>query len=218
VAKVILTLGDKVLREVALSKERITIGRRSRNDIVIDDLAISSQHAVIVTVHNDSYLEDLNSTNGTQINGQPLKKHFLQDNDVIELADYRMRYIANSHVQTGHTHQRKAPVANGGDMSADRMRATSPKGNMQNGAAVIEILDGTNAGKTIALTKVMTTVGRPGEQVAVITRSPQGFSITHIEGKAYPVVNGHSIGTNAYLMTHGDLIDLSGARMAFLIG
>src|SRR5690349_9291225 len=93
---IILTLNGKVLQEVPVSKERITIGRRPHNDIVIEDLAISAEHAVIVTILKDSFLEDLNSTNGTQINGQPVKKHFLQDDDVIELAHYKLRYVAGS--------------------------------------------------------------------------------------------------------------------------
>src|ERR1035437_2209961 len=95
------------MREVPLAKERITIGRRPHNDIVIDDLAISAEHAVIVTVCNDSFLEDLNSTNGTQINGQPVKKHFLQDSDVIELAQYRLRYVADDPRKTRDAGQSK---------------------------------------------------------------------------------------------------------------
>src|SRR5689334_8818612 len=94
-ARIIVTLDDQVLQEIAISKERITIGRRTYNDIVIEDIAISGEHAAIVTRQNDSMLEDLDSLNGTQVNGQPVKQHFLQNNDVIELSRFRIRYVAD---------------------------------------------------------------------------------------------------------------------------
>ena len=89
-AKLILSMDGLVLKELPLAKERTTIGRKPHNDIQIDNLAISGEHAVIVTILNDSFLEDLNSTNGTYVNGQPIKKHFLQNNDVVELGKYRL--------------------------------------------------------------------------------------------------------------------------------
>src|SRR5690348_4624384 len=92
-AKLILSLDGMVIREYPLTKERTTLGRKPHNDIVIDNLAISGEHAMIMTILNDSFLEDLGSTNGTIVNGQPIKKHFLQNNDVIELGKYKLKYI-----------------------------------------------------------------------------------------------------------------------------
>ena len=97
-AKLILSMDGLVLKEIPLVKERMTIGRRASNDIQIDNLAISGEHAAVVTILNDSFLEDLNSTNGTLINGQPAKKHFLKNNDVIELGKYKLKYLAE-HIQ-----------------------------------------------------------------------------------------------------------------------
>ena len=195
-AKIILAMENVVLREIVLAKERITIGRGPQNDIVIDDRAISAEHAVIVAVDGDSFLEDLNSTNGTQINGQPVKKHFLQTGDVVELAQFQLRYHAkNDEYSCGerfHT-SLKAPAV-----------------------PVIEILNGTNMGKTIALTKALTTIGQPGHQVAVITRNTQNYYIAHVEGNVYPLVNGFSIGSAVRLMVPGDSIDLSGMQLRFL--
>ncbi len=93
-AKLILSLDGMVLREYPLTKERTTIGRKPHNDIVIDNLAVSGEHAMIMTILNDSFLEDLGSTNGTLVNGQPIKKHFLQNNDVVELGKYKLKYMA----------------------------------------------------------------------------------------------------------------------------
>src|SRR3989338_10138266 len=92
-AKLILSMDGLVLKEIPLAKERTTIGRKPHNDIHIDNLAVSGDHAVIVTILNDSFLEDLGSTNGTFVNGAPVQKHFLQNGDVIEIGKYKMKYI-----------------------------------------------------------------------------------------------------------------------------
>ena len=92
-AKLILSMDGLVLKEIPLLKERTTIGRKPHNDIQIDNLAVSGEHAVIVTIMNDCFLEDLGSTNGTLINGAPAKKHFLQNNDVIELGKYKLKFV-----------------------------------------------------------------------------------------------------------------------------
>src|SRR5712691_5499944 len=92
-AKLILSLDGQVLREFDISKERMIIGRKPHNDIQIDNLAVSGEHAMIMTILNDSFLEDLGSTNGTLVNGQPVKKHFLQNNDVVEIGKYKLKYL-----------------------------------------------------------------------------------------------------------------------------
>src|SRR5512139_1876895 len=90
-AKLILSMDGLVLKEIPLAKERTTIGRKPHNDIQIDNLAVSGEHACIVTILNDSFLEDLGSTNGTLVNGNQVKKHILQNNDVIEIGKYKMK-------------------------------------------------------------------------------------------------------------------------------
>src|SRR3990170_6584504 len=97
-AKLILSMDGLVLKEIPLSKERTTIGRKPHNDIQIDNLAVSGEHAVIVTILNDCFLEDLGSTNGTLVNGNPVKKHFLKNNDVVELGKYRLKFVAEAPV------------------------------------------------------------------------------------------------------------------------
>lgn len=189
-AKIVLSMNNAVLREVTLSKERVTIGRRPQNDIVIDSAAVSAEHAVIVTHNNDSFLEDLNSINGTQINGQPVRKHFLQNGDVIELAQYKIRYVADSN---------DVDCLNG----------------LPDMVPTIRVLNGVHSGKEVALSKTLTTIGRPGEQVAVITRQMDDYFITHVEGDS-PAVNGESIGAETRKLEFGDVISLSGTLLAFL--
>jgi len=215
-AKIVLTKDDDVLQEMTLSKERITVGRRPHNDLIIDSLAISAEHAVIVTILGDSYLEDLNSTNGTQINGQPVRKHFLQDNDVVELAQYRIRYIAKSPDTSTNLQGTHSEMLSVRDASAQHAFVATGADQHQPGHAqkvVIKVLNGANAGREIELTKALTTIGRPGVQVAVITRSPEGYLVTHVEGDTHPRVNGEQIGVGAHLLAYEDVIELSGTQL-----
>lgn len=241
-AKLILSMDGLVLKEVVLTKERTTIGRKPHNDLVIDNLAVSGEHAVIVTILNDSFLEDLGSTNGTFVNGQPVKKHFLQNGDVVELGKYKIRFVAdavevNQELDRTLVRNAAAPAAatdtaaaatqdlgqTASMLSLSPALTTNP--NMQRSPivapsepqqqAVVRILNGANTGRELILTKALTTLGRPGVQVAVITRRPQGYYITHVEGAEYPVVNGRTLGTEAQLLTDKDIIVLSGTQMEF---
>lgn len=198
-AKITLALNEEILQEIELGKERISIGRSPKNDIVLDNRAISAEHAIIVTIGNDSFLEDLNSTNGIQVNGQPIKKHFLQENDVIALAQYRLRYFPDDDKNTAHQN----------DMQL-RMPSES-----KDSLAVIKILNGPNAGKEKAITKTLTTLGRPKVQIAVITQQQSGYYLAHVEGTRFPLVNGHVIDANTHALADGDVIDLAGTVMQF---
>jgi len=213
-AKIILTVDGSILKELPLTKERCTIGRRPTNDLVVDHVAISGEHAVIVTDDVEFVLEDLNSTNGTQVNGQPVKKHFLQDNDVINLAPYKIRFVAGGGVGSAmgdgsstDAFARPDEVAVG---SLDLADDIAPQQ-----IANIRVLTGPSAGKEIVLAKPLTTIGRPGVQVAVISHRKQGYFITHVEGASSPLVNGIAIESNTRLLKFDDVIDLSGTRMVF---
>ena len=222
-AKLILSMDGLVLKEIPLDKERTTIGRKPHNDIQIDNLAISGEHAVIITILNDSFLEDLGSTNGTFVNGQPVKKHFLQNNDVIELGKYRLKYVSRGVPQQDEPMKRRRDfektmilrpdascrrtlpgrpttsgmhgahafpwsmrrTRHGVPHTARRAPALPPSphsGGIRTAAGAIQILSGRNAGKEMELTKTLTTLGKPGVQVAVIARRPHGYFITHVEG------------------------------------
>ncbi len=219
--KLELSLDGVVLREVALSKERTTIGRRSHNDVVIDNLAVSGEHAVIFTSGADTYLEDLGSTNGTTINGQPIKKHRLQNGDVIEVGKYRLRYLAEGAAPDGEvdidTSQPLRREFYGPGPATIQVRLPGGGGvdEPPPASAVIKIMSGANAGRELALVKALTTVGRPGHQVAVITRRPTGYFIAHVEGEVFPSVNGVSLGSAAHPLNDKDVIELAGVKMEF---
>ena len=227
-AKLILSMDGLVLKEIVLNKERMTIGRRASNDVQIDNLAISGEHAAVVTILEDSFLEDLNSTNGTLVNGQPIRKHFLKDGDLIEMGKYKLKYVverpsASETEEYGKTvfqpegeaaAATTAPPAAEPVVSATSVRATQP---MTLPAAALQILNGANAGRELALTKTLTTLGRPGVQVAAITRRPHGYFIAHVEGAQFPMVNGQALDAQARALRDHDIIELAGTKMEFFL-
>jgi hypothetical protein len=222
-SRLVLSLDGVVLREVPLSKDRMTIGRRSHNDVVIDNLAVSGEHAVIFKTGEGFYIEDLGSTNGTTVNGQPIKKHLLQGGDFVEIGKYRLKYAAEGGEESGgdvdfDTSQPLKREFYGPGPSTIPVQPPGPaKGEAAVAAnAVIRILSGNNAGRELPLVKALTTIGRPGYQVAVITRRPTGFFIAHVEGDLFPSVNGLNLGSAAHSLKDKDVIELAGVQMEFL--
>jgi pSer/pThr/pTyr-binding forkhead associated (FHA) protein len=247
-AKLILSMDGLVLKEIPLIKERMTLGRKAHNDIQIDNLAISGEHAAVVTILNDSFLEDLNSTNGTLVNGQTIKKHFLKNGDVIELGKYKLKYVAEQTAQAESADFEKtmilrpnmvkpapaapaasAPVAEPAPQPAVQKSfgdthsggLVPPAAPAPAAAAVvagaIQLLNGANVGREMELTKTLTTLGKPGVQVAVIAKRPHGYFITHVEGAQFPVVNGKALDAQAYALSDHDVIEIAGIKMEFFL-
>ncbi len=217
-AKLILSMDGLVLKEISMTKERMTIGRRPSNDIQIDNLAISGEHAVVVTILNDSFLEDLNSTNGTLVNGQPVKKHFLKNGDIVELGKYKLKYITEQAPSGESSDFEKTMVLRRSAMQPQPSPAeapVSPASPSMIGA--VQILNGPNAGRALELTKPVTTLGKPGVQVAVIARRPQGYFMTHVEGARFPAVNGQSLDAQAHPLKDHDVIEIAGIKMEFFL-
>lgn len=218
--RLVLSLDGVVLREVTLTKDRTTIGRRSHNDIVIDNLAVSGEHAVMIANGEDTYLEDLGSTNGTTVNGQPIKKHLLQSGDTVEIGKYRLRYQVDGvhgeeHAVDIDTSQPLRREFYGPGPTTIQLRQPGAQDTTPQPNATVKILTGANAGRELALVKALTTVGRPGHQVAVITRRPTGYFIAHVEGEIFPMVNGQNLGSAAHPLHNGDVIELAGVQMEF---
>lgn len=215
--KLILSMDGLVLKEIVLNKERITIGRKPHNDIQIDNLAISGEHASITTILSDAFLEDRNSTNGTYVNGQPVKKHALQNNDVVELGKYRLKYLGEDPVVA----EAQPAINSEGLGVSGPQEGVIPPGNETDsgrvGEGVVRLLSGNNAGKELRLTKSMTTLGKPGFQVAMIVRRPHGYFISHVEGADFPVLNGHSLDAHAQRLNNHDMLEIAGVRMEFLL-
>ncbi len=275
-ARLILSLDNQVLAEYNMTKERYTIGRLPDNDVRIDNPAVSGHHSLIINILNDSFLEDLNSTNGTYVNGKLIKKHALQHGDVITIGHHQLRF---SDQQTNESEQdefEKTMVIPTGQQNADQLaRAEAaaeeaaaaaeptdepeerdpgvkldadeaaalndePKSPPSLGESVrptethtgidpsnapnalplakLQVLSGAFAGRELELTKALTTLGRPGVQVAAITRRAEGYFIVHVESGTdgdFPLVNGQPIGAQARKLQDNDVVQLAGVKMGF---
>jgi pSer/pThr/pTyr-binding forkhead associated (FHA) protein len=261
-AKLIVSVDGQVLKEHVLNKERTLIGRKPHNDIQIDNLAISGEHAAIITILNDSFIEDLGSTNGTMVNGKPVKKHFLQNNDVVEIGKHKLKYFNDQPTAaTAADFEKTMIIRNPAKIATTSAAAPAPRDAASDTAtgmkayqpqpdatrpvnatvpppapppaapmpppaaaaapatplreAAIQVLSGAAAGRTLDLTKNLTTIGKPGLQVAVITKRPNGYFITHVEGTTYPTLNGTSLGAQAHMLNDHDLIEIAGVKMEF---
>jgi predicted component of type VI protein secretion system len=279
-ARLILSLDSQVLAEYNMSKERYTIGRLPDNDVRIDNPAVSGHHSLIINILNDSFLEDLNSTNGTYVNGKLIKKHALQHGDVITIGHHQLRFSDQQSNETEQDEFEKTMVIPAGQQNAEQLAkaeqaaeaaanaasqaeiadkvdvkvempepqsrpepppqpeiaskpavAPEPRAHTETSAGIdpsnapnalplakLQVLSGAFAGRELELTKALTTLGRPGVQVAAITRRAEGYYVVHVESGEegdYPLVNGQPIGAQARKLTDNDVLQLAGVKMGF---
>ncbi len=213
--KLVVSLDNVIIKDVAISKERTTLGRRPYNDVVIDNLAVSGEHAVLHLVGRDVYIEDLNSTNGTYLNGRAIKKQLLVHNDTVEIGKYKVKFLGSA-----EDDYEKTMVLRPGQIPP----TIAPRAGSHNTPpmpvlpASIKVLNGGAAGREVVLTKVVTTIGKPGVQVASITKRPAGYVLAHVEGANRPSVNGAPVESESVPLRNGDLIELAGTQMQFVQG
>ena len=239
-ARLVLSLDGQVMAEYNMNKERYTIGRLPDNDIRIDNAAVSGHHSLIINILNDSFLEDLNSTNGTYVNGKLIKKHALQHGDVVTVGHHQLRFVEDDEAQDEFE---KTMVIQPSSRPVEKLRAVSeavaadkaapaPSATGKSRAlhdtssqaalkkAKLQVLSGAFAGRELELNKALTTLGRPGVQVAAITRRAEGYFIVHVDsGKEndFPLLNGNAIGAQATRLADNDVIQLAGVKMGFFV-
>jgi pSer/pThr/pTyr-binding forkhead associated (FHA) protein len=263
VSKLVLFMPDGTTLDVPLARERTTIGRRADNDICLPDLAVSGEHAVVVTILADSFLEDLGSTNGTLVNGQAIAKHFLRDRDQVEIGRHKLIYCADEAAviegEVIRTMAARTAARNLGEVVDSARpfvrgnRQPLPAAQVADGAppprrveprvpptvavnaasrgpsppealpplspqaiASIKVLTGINAGVSVPLTKMETTIGRPGLQVAAIVRTGELFLLKPIEGAQPLLINDRPVGSEARVLATGDVIAIAGTRIEFI--
>jgi pSer/pThr/pTyr-binding forkhead associated (FHA) protein len=231
-AKLILRYEGNAIGEFELDKEQMIVGRRPENDVHIDNLAVSGRHAKIITILNDSFLEDMNSTNGTYVNGTLVKKHALQDGDTVTIGRHQLKFVNQATpvtseyektvvIRTDVAGLQEAKATGAIAQSVAKISAAVQADSHTRGVpsqARLEILTGANYGKDLELTKSLTTIGKPGVQVAAITRRPQGYFIIHIDGsdsRRFPKVNGEKVGVQARPLRDRDIIEIAGTQMQF---
>lgn len=214
--RMIVSIDSVVIKEVDLTKERTTLGRRPYNDIVIDNMAVSGEHAVIHMTGDGVEIEDLGSTNGTYVNAKAIKRQELRSGDVIDVGKYKIRFLH----EAGGGNFEKTMLFKPGMLpppaAAPRPVAASMPPAAALHPAVIRVMTGAAAGREVTLQKVVTTIGKPGVAVAAITKRHQGHHVlAHVEGRDMPLINGTSIGDTPVPLKHGDLITLAGTDMLF---
>ena len=212
--KMIVSIDGVVIKEVQLTKDRTSVGRRPYNDIVIDNLAVSGEHAVLQMAGAEVHVEDLNSTNGTYVNGKAIKKQMLQNSDMLEIGKYKIKYVDEA-VEAGFEKTMMIKAGSAGlSAPAGSAFAAVPAGAVPN--AAIKVMTGAAAGREVPLVKVVTTIGKPGVAVAAITKRPHGFVIAHVEGANKPSLNGSAIGSDPVALKNGDILELAGTQMQFV--
>ncbi len=246
-ARLVLSLDGQVLAEYNMSKERYTVGRLPDNDIRIDNPAVSGHHALVINILNDSFLEDLNSTNGTYVNGKIIKKHALQGGDTITVGHHSLRFVDGEGDEPEDEFEKTMVIGPRGSVRVvpPQISAAAASGAAAAGAATaaksepaapapapaagslqasqlrkakLQVLSGQFAGRELELIKTLTTLGRPGIQVAAITRRADGYYVVHVEsGKEndFPLVNGAPIGQQARRLHDNDVLQLAGVKMGF---
>jgi pSer/pThr/pTyr-binding forkhead associated (FHA) protein len=229
-ARLVLSLEGQVLAEYNMSKERYTVGRLPDNDVRIDNPAVSGHHSLIINILNDSFLEDLNSTNGTYVNGKLIKKHALQNGDLITIGHHQLRFVDQQVDDVDQDEFEKTMVINprsqdraaldqvkqavnaaAGSSSAASLRGTLP-------TAKLQVLTGQFAGRELNLVKALTTLGQAGGHVIAVTRRPDGYYVVRVSGSdstRAPQVNGREIGAKAQQLEDSDVIELAGVKMGF---
>ena len=222
--KLIVSIDGVVIKEVQLTKDRTTLGRRPYNDVVIDNLAVSGEHAAVLMSGSDVQLEDLNSTNGTYVNSRAIRKQTLRHNDTVEIGKYKIKFLGD----TEEAAQDRAalsrlpsapPRAEGPVPQRRAFDNAGPSTDMMpqdTGPASIRVISGAAAGREVMLVKVVTTLGKPGVAVAAITRQPQGYAVAHVEGGEFPLLNGAVVSTTPTGLKNGDILQLAGTQMQFI--
>ena len=220
--KLIVSIDGVVIKEVQLTKDRTTLGRRPYNDVVIDNLAVSGEHAAVLMSGSDVQVEDLNSTNGTYVNSRAIRKQTLRHSDTVEIGKYKIKFLADTQeaAQDLSPHSRPPSASPRAEVPVPQRRAfdnaSSPALLQDTSPASIRVISGAAAGREVALVKVVTTLGKPGVAVAAITRRPQGYAVAHVEGEEFPLLNGAAVSTTPTGLKNGDILQLAGTQMQFI--
>ncbi len=204
VAKVILKYETKVLEEFELGQGDMKIGRRPNSDITIDNMAVSGEHANIFTIGDDSFVQDLGSTNGTYVNNKKITKHHLKHGDTITLGKHTLSYVNENQAQPADDFAKTVIISPPGAGAAGA-----------NKKAGLYVLSGPNSGKRIEVTKRITNLGRTGKRSGTITRTENGYVLAPGDDMKLPKINGRIISKKGASLKDGDVIEVGGTRLQF---
>ena len=204
-ARLIITHQGTVIKEYDLSKEKVTVGRKPSNDIVLDDPTVSGTHAAFLHMQH-TYIEDMGSTNGVKLNGKPVNKRQLNHGDLVLIGQHEFKFIDDA-VQDFESTVIIAPPVQGNVETKKSIKAS------------VVIIAGPKAGESIALNKPYTKLGS-ATQVAVIARRGESYYLMPMSGGAQgdsPKYNGKQIGAESMLLKSGDVIEVASTQLKFTV-
>ena len=236
-AKIIIKFNNDVVDHIDLKQGDMKIGRKPGCDILIDNLAISGEHANIFTVGEDSFVQDLGSTNGTFINNKKISKHHLKNGDAIVIGKHTLVFLTDSirstppddfaktviissavrEVMENRIEPKQAapPVTESPAITLETASKEVPAAKPARHGAIF-VLSGVNSGKRIDLIKKVTNLGRIGKRAGSITQTPDGYTLTPGEDEV-PKLNGRPIPVEGSRLKNGDVIDVGGTRLQFYL-
>ena len=238
-AKIIIKFNNDVVDHIDLSQGDMKIGRKPGCDIFIDNLAVSGEHANIFTVGEDSFVQDLGSTNGTLVNNKKIVKHHLKNGDIIMIGKHSLIYLNEStRLQEPENFAKTVIISSTAREVMDPRKESKPTQGVSVTPAItletkskdapeanktdrrrygaIFVLSGVNSGKRIELTKRVTSLGRTGKRAGCITHTSEGYVLTGGEEEP-PTLNGRPIPQEGANLKNGDVIEVAGARLQFYL-
>ena len=233
-AKLILKFNNQVIDHIELTQGDMKIGRKATNDIFVDNLAVSGEHANIFTIGDDSFVQDLGSTNGTFVNNKRITKHHLKNGDVVTVGKHTMVYFSDDDATTIEENTEdfaRTVIINPGSSSGSGSAASAPnptkdtmsmqspeKAGATERQGAIFVLSGGNSGKRIELTKSITNLGKTGRISGSINKSAGGYKLVASENADdIPKLNGRPVESSGAELKNGDIIEVAGTRLQFYL-
>ena len=207
-AELVVSSDGVETQHVHLMKDRTTLGRRHHNDVALSDLSVSGMHCVFERERSGAiWLMDVGSTNGTYVNGERIQRRQLEDQDVVTVGIYSIRFLL------------QPPVAVAGQTSPMRLEALGAPGRAGAQKASLRVLEGVAQGRDVPLVKTVTTFGKPGDAVVAVYHRRHGYYVALVEAGEQPALhNGQPIGTDAAPLADQDVLELGDSRLLFILG
>jgi predicted component of type VI protein secretion system len=187
----VLSTGDTVIRRIALDRACLRIGRREDNDLMLDDLTVSGEHAVLHTRAGIAVISDLGSRNGTLVNGLGVTQRVLADGDCIRIGIYALRYVT------------------------ERMEALPFESPL---VAHFMTLSGPRTGETLAVDRARVSLRADAGQIAVVAARRNSHWLTHLDGTGCPLINGEPIGLATRELDDADFVEVGGTLFQYCLG